>query len=138
MIMLSINHGTTGIVMWSWPTADPIMEVTSKFSALVTSTEIVKILLKGIREAVGVDGNGKGFLDARAWRFYDRMMVSVVNMSDEPVAGLIKIDLPDDVRVESVGRMLWGGGSWKAQGLRTLEKNGMGAVESSVFMVVLD
>lgn len=138
MTMLSINHGTTGIVMWAWPTSDPIMEATSKFSALVTSPEIVRFLLEGLREAVGVDGNGKGVLDARAWRFYDRLLVSVVNMADEPVTGLVTIDLPNDVKVESVGRMLWGGGNWKAQGLRTVERNGMGVAESSLFVVVLD
>ncbi|KAL8933448.1 MAG: hypothetical protein Q9216_006355 [Gyalolechia sp. 2 TL-2023] len=138
MAMLSINHGATGIVMWAWPTADEIEEATSKFSALVTGREVVTFLLGGKREAVGVDGNGKGVLDARVWRHYGKLLVSVVNMADEAVEGLIKIDLPDDVRLGSVGRTLWGSGSWKVEGVRTLVRNGMGGVESDLFVVVID
>ncbi|KAL8931169.1 MAG: hypothetical protein Q9211_007176, partial [Gyalolechia sp. 1 TL-2023] len=140
MTLLSINHGATGIVMWAFPTADQIVEVTSKFSALVTGRELVGFLLEGRREEVGVDGNGNGksVLDARVWRRYGRMLVSVVNMADEAVKGPITIELPDDVELRSVGRMLWGSGSWKVEGPRSLVKNGMDAVGSSLFLVVLD
>lgn len=138
MTLLSINHGATGIVMWAFPTADEIVEVTSKFSALVTAREVVTFWLEGRREEVGVDGNGKRVLDARAWRFYGKMLVSVVNMADEAVEGLVQIELPDDVRLENVGRMLWGSRSWKVQGPRTLVTNGMGGVESDLFVVVID
>ncbi|KAL9024435.1 MAG: hypothetical protein Q9196_006519, partial [Gyalolechia fulgens] len=130
MTLLSINHGATGIVMWAFPTADQIVEVTSKFGALMTGRELVRFLLEGRREEVGVDGNGNGksVLDARVWRRYGRMLVSVVNMADEAVKGPITIELPDDVELRSVGRMLWGSGSWKVEGPRSLVKNGMDAV----------
>ncbi|PWY86781.1 hypothetical protein BO70DRAFT_427783 [Aspergillus heteromorphus CBS 117.55] len=51
MVMLSVNHGAMGIVMWDFPTSEGIKEVTGELSRVVAGDgEVVGLLLDGERD----------------------------------------------------------------------------------------
>ncbi|KAI4183262.1 MAG: hypothetical protein LQ346_006387, partial [Caloplaca aetnensis] len=66
MALLSINHGATGIVMWTFPTADEIVEGTSKFSKVVTGEEFRRFVPRATGQACKVvwEGAVEGKVDA--------------------------------------------------------------------------
>ncbi|KAL9600420.1 MAG: hypothetical protein Q9219_003173 [cf. Caloplaca sp. 3 TL-2023] len=143
MAVLSINHGATGIIMWVFPTADEIVDVTGRFSAVATGRDFTKFVLEVRSEAVAVSRGSGGaavFVDARAWRRDGEMLVSVVNMAGARVGGEVRVELPGDVEVKGivVGGSMWGFEGWKVEGERTLVRSGMGGSESNLFTVEVE
>ncbi|KAL8727126.1 MAG: hypothetical protein Q9166_006259 [cf. Caloplaca sp. 2 TL-2023] len=142
MVLLSVNHGAKGIVMWQFPTAGEIVGVASEFSRRVVNAGegFVKFVLGAEREMVRVsgDGAGVGFVDAAMWRAGGQVMVSVVNAGEERVEGDVRLDLGERLQIKEAGRNLWGRGGWSDQGRRTLVRSGMEGVESFVFLVEVE
>ncbi|KAL8920158.1 MAG: hypothetical protein Q9208_006404 [Pyrenodesmia sp. 3 TL-2023] len=137
MTLLSINHGATGIVMWNFPTADEIVEGTSKFSAVIMGREFGHFVPRARPEACRVIGEGKveGSVDASAWRVGGEMLVSVVGVEARGVWGLI---LPGGARAKEVRTRLWGRDEWKVRLGGSLASGGMEGVESFALVVEIE
>lgn len=88
MILLSLNHGAKGVVMWLFPTAGEIVGVASKFSKIVLAREGLGAFVS-VAQAMAVPVSGAESVDAAMWRVGNRMMVTAVNAGEERVQGEI-------------------------------------------------
>lgn len=111
MTMLSINHGATGIIMWTFPTTPDLLNVTSALAALLADK--CADLLLGARLSSGLTINGAPEADVAFWENENEMLLSIVNPSYEDLEGLVEFQLPVDVTPQSF-TSLWGDNEWNA------------------------
>ncbi len=137
MALLSINHGATGIVMSNFPTADEIIEGTSKFSKVVTGEEFRRFVPRATGQACKVvsEGGVEGKVDASAWRVGNEMLLSIVGVEAKGVWGLI---LPGGVGAKKVSRRLWGTEEWKVGPGGSLASGGMEGISNYLLMVEIE
>ncbi|KAL8800600.1 MAG: hypothetical protein Q9182_005062 [Xanthomendoza sp. 2 TL-2023] len=144
MVLLSVNHGATGVIMWLFPTAEAIEGAASRFGLEVLWKGGLGKFVVGARgERVGVVGDEGGRVengvDAVMWRLGRVGMLSVVFLGEEGVSGDVRLEFGEGVRIKGVGRMLWGRGGWRVdEGGRVFMRRGMEGVESWVFVVELE
>ncbi|KAL8670752.1 MAG: hypothetical protein Q9168_004731 [Polycauliona sp. 1 TL-2023] len=134
MILLSLNHGAKGVMMWLFPTAGDIVGVASKFSKIVLARGGLGAFAS-VAHVVAVRVFGADNVDAAMWRVENRMMVTAVNAGDEGVEGKIRLDFEESIKITGLGEVMWGSEGWRIEDERALIRNGMGGTESSVLMV---
>ncbi|KAL8779181.1 MAG: hypothetical protein Q9213_007067 [Squamulea squamosa] len=138
MILLSLNHGAKGIVMWVFPTADEIIQTASRFSKavlgphgildeFVTSTEAVRVAVVGARD-----------VDAAMWRAGSYMMISAVNAGEERIEGEMRLKFGEDVSINNLRSILLGSPGWRLEGKRAIVRNGMDGLASWVIVFDID
>lgn len=125
MTMLSVNHAAKGIVMWDFPTAADVLDVTNKLAGVLTSGEVTEFLLSSpLTQTLEVKGASR--VDAAAWIGGETMLLSIVNLNYGNLKGNISVSLP--AGVNSISEMLWGHIEWTAEGsvVSTLGMPGLG------------
>ncbi|TPR05697.1 ABC transporter family protein [Aspergillus niger] len=125
MVMLSVNHGAMGIVMWDYPSSGGIERVTRELAPVVTGEVFVGFLDEGVRGEGVVRGAKR--VDVAGWVVEEgKALVSVLNLNYGGT-GEVRVGL-EGVRVAGVESVLWGGEEWVVkdgelvrEGLRGLE-----------------
>lgn len=134
MILLSLNHGTKGVVMWLYPTAGEIVGVASEFSKVMWAGKGLVAFLSVVQaEAVPVSGAEN--VDAAMWRVGNRMMVTAINAGENKVEGKIRLDFEKGFKIKGLSHVLWGSGQWKIEDGRALIRTNIDGVESCVLVV---
>lgn len=134
MILLSLNHGAKGVVMWLYPTAGEIVGVASEFSKVMWAGKGLGAVLSVV-QAVAVPVSGAGNVDAAMWRVGSRMMVTAINAGENKVKGKIRLNFEVGIKIKGLSHVLWGSGKWKVEDGRALIKTNMDGVESCVLVV---
>ena len=133
MVMLSVNHGAMGIVMWDYPSSDGIERVTRELAPVVTGEVFVGFLEEGVRKVGLVKGAGR--VDVAWWVVEEgRALVSVINLSYGGT-GKVRVGL-EGVRVAGVEKVLWGGEGWDVKD-GELVSEGLGGLEVGILEVDL-
>ncbi|RAH59686.1 hypothetical protein BO85DRAFT_518471 [Aspergillus piperis CBS 112811] len=134
MVMLSVNHGAMGIVMWDYPSSDGIERVTRELAPVVTGEVFVGFLEEGARRVGVVKGAGR--VDVAWWvvEGEGRALVSVVNLNYRGT-GEVRVGL-GGVRVAGVEKVLWGGQGWDVKD-GELVREGLGGLEAGILVVDL-
>lgn len=133
MVMLSVNHGAMGIVMWDYPSSDGIERVTRELAPVVTGEVFVGFLEEGVRKVGLVKGAGR--VDVAWWVVEEgRALVSVINLSYGGT-GKVRVGL-EGVRVAGVEKVLWGGEGWDVKD-GELVSEGLGGLEVGILVVDL-
>ncbi|CAL8582845.1 hypothetical protein XPA_008488 [Xanthoria parietina] len=134
MILLSLNHGAKGVVMWLYPTAGEIVGVASEFSKVMWAGKGLVAFLSVVQaEAVPVSGAEN--VDAAMWRVGNRMMVTAINAGENKVEGKIRLDFEKGFKIKGLSHVLWGSGQWKIEDGRALIRTNIDGVESCVLVV---
>ncbi|KAL8759438.1 MAG: hypothetical protein Q9199_000743 [Rusavskia elegans] len=134
MILLSLNHGAKGVVMWLFPTAGEIVGVASKFSKIVLAREGLGAFVS-VAQAMAVPVSGAESVDAAMWRVGNRMMVTAVHAGEERVQGEIRLEFGKGVKIKGLRDVLWGSGGWEVENERVLMRTNRDGVESWVLVV---
>ncbi|KAL8850802.1 MAG: hypothetical protein Q9221_004216 [Calogaya cf. arnoldii] len=134
MILLRLNHGAKGIVMWLFPTAGEIVGVASKFSKIVLAREGLGAFVS-VAQAMAVPVSGAEHVDAAMWRVGNRMMVTAVNAGEERVEGNVRLEFAKGVKIKGLRDIQWGSGGWEVENERSLMRTNMDGVESWVLVV---
>lgn len=135
MTMLSINHAAKGILMWDFPTSADILHVTDALAAVLTSKSVSHFLTSATMvQKLTVNGGNR--VDAAAWIDGNQMLVSIVNLNDHLLNGIIAIHLPTHRPVKSVKSTLWGEAEWKVDG-KELWTQGLPGLAVSLLVVNL-
>ncbi|RAL03212.1 uncharacterized protein BO80DRAFT_462933 [Aspergillus ibericus CBS 121593] len=135
MIMLSINHGAMGIVMWDYPSSEEIERVTRELAPVVTGEEMVGFLVGADRERGVV--NGAERVDVAVWVSGGKALVSILNLNYEGVEAEVKVVLAGGLGVKKLECVLWGGEGWRVEG-GELVSDGLGGLEVSILVVELE
>ncbi|PYH97257.1 hypothetical protein BO71DRAFT_438914 [Aspergillus ellipticus CBS 707.79] len=131
MVLLSVNHGAMGIVMWDFPSSTGIEEVTGELSRVIGGdAEVVEFLVGGERAAVKA-GSG---VDVAVWVDGGKALVSVVCLEYDGVEGDVVVEVPGNGTVKEVVKALWGSSEWEVTGGK-LVKQGLSGLEVDVFVV---
>ena len=139
MTMLSVNHGSKGIIMWTFPTTTELVNVTSALAELLTNK--CADLLLGADSSSGLAVDGAPTADVSFWKDGRRMLLSIVNPSYENAVGLMELQLPIDVTVYSF-TSLWGENQWEAVddgtgAIGSLQKTGLAGLSVDVLLLAL-
>ncbi|KAF1992535.1 hypothetical protein K402DRAFT_321252 [Aulographum hederae CBS 113979] len=127
MTMLFLNHGGKGVVMWTFPTGEDLVDTTSRLAKVLTSREVTAMLTGA--NPTRIDGGG---LDVAVWEAGGKMLVSVVNSGYEASTEKVRVRLPEGVvEMENV---LWGETGWVLEG-DTLVKEGVRPLGVSLLML---
>lgn len=123
--------------MWTFPTAQEIVDFTSKFSTVVTGRDFMRFIPWAKGEEAKVIKPAEGNIDATAWRVGNEMLVSVVVLGVEGAWSLI---LPDGVKEKGIIKNLWSNVAWSAGGNGEIQvKSGTnGEVENYLFIVEVE
>ncbi|GAA86884.1 hypothetical protein AKAW_04998 [Aspergillus luchuensis IFO 4308] len=134
MVMLSVNHGAMGTVMWDYPSSDGIERITRELGPVVTGEVFVGFLEEGVRRVGVVKGAGR--VDVAWWVVEEegRALVSVVNLNYRGT-GEVRVGL-GGVRVAGVEKVLWGGEGWDVKD-GELVREGLGGLEAGILVVDL-
>ncbi|KAL8772271.1 MAG: hypothetical protein Q9209_002483 [Squamulea sp. 1 TL-2023] len=138
MILLSLNHGAKGIVMWVFPTADEIIEAASRFSKAVLSPYGILDTSVTSTEAVRVSVTGARYVDAAMWRAGSYMTVNAVNAGEERIEGEVRLEFGEDVKIKSLRSIRWGSPGWRVEGQRVVVRNGMDGLATWVTVIDID
>ncbi|GFN14107.1 uncharacterized protein AtWU_03907 [Aspergillus tubingensis] len=134
MVMLSVNHGAMGIVMWDYPSSDGIERVTRELAPVVTGEVFVGFLEEGVKRVGVVKGTGR--VDVAWWVVEEegRALMSVVNLNYWGT-GEVRVGL-EGVKVAGVEKVLWGGEGWDVKD-GELVSEGFGGLEVGILVVDL-
>ncbi|GKZ24309.1 hypothetical protein AbraIFM66951_011167 [Aspergillus brasiliensis] len=132
MVMVSVNHGAMGIVMWDYPSSEGVERVTRELAPVVTGETVVGFLSDGVRRVGVVRGARR--VDVAVWVVEGKALVSVVNLNYGET-GEVKISL-EGVKVAGVEKVLWGGNGWDVKD-GELVSDGLGELEVSILVVNL-
>ena len=136
MVLLALNHGATGVVAWTYPTAAEVAGAMGRLAGVVAGEEVVRFVLGGWRVSLGVTGAGAeaGGLDAAAWTVGGRVLVCVVNLEGGNAISSAEVALPASAAGMGVEKVLWGSGGWSVQGGK-LVKSGIGGLEAALVVL---
>lgn len=132
MTMLSLNHNAKGIVMWDWPTSQPITLVTRKLGKVLTAVGVTEFLL-GSR-TIRLKAEGQTEMDVAGWKLNNQMLVSISSLQTPNWTNTVTIKLPK--AATSITQVLWGSGQWGIVN-GTLSKVGGTGLETDLIIVQL-
>lgn len=133
MTLLAINHGAKGIVMWDFPTAADVANVTRRLASVLTSNDTASFLLGAPRTQTGSSG-----VDAAVWVDADARLalVIIVNLEYGNTESVVEVAAPGETVFTSVVETLWGDLEWEVDGGRALLGSaGMLGLQASVIIV---
>lgn len=129
MNILSLNHNAKGIVMWTYPTNQWLMDVASDLSKVLVTPEVTWFLLEAPTVPLKVDAER---IDAAGWRIGNRMLISIVYMKYQDLQSQVTVTLPPGAC--SINRVLWGSSGWEVSEGQ-LVKDNLTGLETDLLVV---